>query len=346
MNKIIEVKYYKNFSKIKKIFSRNSYLKPFLDEISLIRHIYFINTQLINNIHICMSLNNKYIYPILVSMESILSNSNKEKTFISFHLLCSPDITEITISLLKSLMKHYSNFELIIYGMGNNFFYRNDKRLSQVTYYRLFIPIIINVEKIIYLDGDTLTLKDLTEMYNTPFNDNYILGILGIQAGGLDYLGIQSKIYINVGVILLNLKKIRKDNKTPLFLKMAKSKVILKHNDNTILNYVLYPKIGKLPTKFGIWNFGNKKDIEKYSNRLRIKINITEYEEALKDPGIIHNVLCWPKIWSIKSTYNRKATTCNIREKCKCTKYHNLWHFYARRTDYYREILKFSGFKK
>ena len=40
----------------------------------------------VNYIHIAMSLNNNYTYPIMVSITSILLNSNKN-TFIQFHIL-------------------------------------------------------------------------------------------------------------------------------------------------------------------------------------------------------------------------------------------------------------------
>ena len=43
--------------------------------------------------------------------------------------------------------------------------------------------------------------------------DNYIFGILDPRSDAIDYLGVKSEIYINSGVILLNLEKIRSDNK-------------------------------------------------------------------------------------------------------------------------------------
>lgn len=293
-----------------------------------------------------MSLNNIYIYPILVSMESILTNCNLNKTFITFHILCSPDTTEITLSKLKILIfRYFGNLEIIIYSMGNNFYYRSSKYLPQVTFYRLLIPIIIDVDRIIYLDGDTMTFEDLYDLYNIDFKDNYILGFLGIKSFGLDYLGIKSKTYINVGVILLNLKKIRKDKKHIDLLNITKSNIELKNDDNTVLNYALYPKIGRLPIKYGIWNYGNKLDIILYSKRLRQKINITEFEKALKRPGIIHNVLCSPKPWFTQSHYVGRYTSCKPPKLCKCTKYHNLWHFFAKKTGYYIEILNYIGEK-
>ncbi len=80
--------------------------------------------------------------------------------------------------------------------MGKNFISYKNIVFSQSTYYRLLLPIIVDTDRIIYLDGDTLTLKDLTKMYNSDFDNNYVLGVLGIASWGLDYLGIKAKNWL------------------------------------------------------------------------------------------------------------------------------------------------------
>ncbi len=64
-------------------------------------------------------------------------------------------------------------------------------------------------------------------------------------------------------------------------------------------------------------------------------------EEARKDPGVIHNDLCNPKPWHFRTNYIASVTTCQKRNNCSCIKFHNLWHFYANKTDYYEEILNY-----
>ena len=317
-------------------------LKPFVENISIISHIYIVGTKKNKNIiHICMSLNNKYLFAILVSIESILINCNKNKTFIKFHILCTPDVTRQSVVKIKSLMLKYpSNIEFVLYSMGNNFKGKKNIR-SQATFYRLLLPVIIDSDRIIYLDGDTLTLKDLTEMYNSKFENNYVLGFLGIASYGLDYLGIKSNNWVNAGTLLLNLKKIRDDNKCYDLLNVTQSGIKLTNDDNTVINYVFYPKIGKLPIKFGLFNFYDKADIERYSKFLRQKINLSEYEEALKDPGVIHNILCLPKVWNENSRYIKDWTRCEKRNNCSCDKYHKLWLYYAEKSLFYHEILDY-----
>ena len=277
-------------------------------------------------------------------MHSLLTNCNKNKNFIIYHILCTPDFNESSTIIFKSLLNKFShNVQIIFYNMGNNFSNCKNKRFSEAAYYRLLTPVIINSDRIIHLDGDTLVFSDLEEMYNLNFNDNYILGIYDYFSGGVDYLGIKSNIYINSGVILLNLKKIREDKKTIEFVNLTKSNIKLVNEDQTVINFVLYPKIGRLPSKYAIFNFEDTADIKLYINFLRTKINIKEIEDALKKPVIIHNVLCYPKLWFFNSVYQKSITKCGKRKNCSCKKYYDIWHFFAKKTDYYKEIANFTG---
>ena len=208
------------------------------------------------------------------------------------------------------------------------------------------MPLFLSLQKIIYLDADTLILKDLTEMYQAPFNNNYILGFLDVIPYGVDYLGVKSEKYINDGVVLINLEKIREDKKYIDLIQLILNHTNLHNVDQTAVNYILYPNIGRLPPKFGIFNFKDELDIDKYAKNLRQKINATEYKEALNDPGIIHLVLCSPKCWRFPTYYAQEHSMCRGPEDCLCIKYHNLWHNYANKTAFYDEIIQFIGGRK
>ena len=194
--------------------------------------------------------------------------------------------------------------------MTNTFLKFNDFRTSQASTYRLATPIIIDEDRIMHLDGDTLTFKDLSKMYKMDLNDNYFVGFLDFLCDGIDYLGIHSERYINAGVVLINLEKIRNDNKIEDLFNFLNRNVKLLNLDQTIINYVFYPKIGIMPSEFVVFNFHDESDIRKYSKYPRTKVNITELIESLNNPTIIHFVLCWPKIWDINTEYNVGFTTC------------------------------------
>ena len=323
--------------------NNDTFVKSYLDNITILNHTYNKKYKNLkknkNNINICVNLNDNYVYKLIVSMESLLSNCNKQKTFITYHVLCAPEVTENTLIILKSFMKRYSlNLEMIFYNMGNNFIFLSHRRYTQVTYYRLLLPIFINLDRILYLDGDTLTYKDISEIFQLDFNDNYVLGTLDYYSFGVDYLGLKSDRYINAGVILMNLEKIRNDKKYYDLINITNN-VILKNDDQTAINYVLYPKIGQFPIKTNVFIFYDQSDINIYLNYLRVKINETQIEEALYDPMIIHSV-GGPKFWDS----NHKSFNCSKKKDCSCNNYQCIWHSYANKTDYYQEII--SSIKK
>ena len=349
-DELIEEKKYESFDAIKNNSIKEPNVDKLLKEINIINHLFIKNIKEYkkgkNIIQITVSLNNNenYKYILYVSIYSLLSNCNKKKTFVIYHILCSPDFNESSISIFKLLFNYYGhNLEMIFYNMGNHFMNRKDSRHSQTTYYRILTPLFIDSDRIIHLDGDTLIFSDLTEMYYLDFNDNYILGTYDVFSFGVDYLGLKSQIYINAGVTLLNLEKLREDNKTFELLNFTNSNVKLTDVDQTALNFILHPKIGRLPCKYGILNFEDETDLEAYLKQLRTPVPMEELEEAFRDPAIIHIVLCFPKPWFKNSLYTKTNTACTKRQSCSCDKYFKLWHSIANKTDYYKEIKLFTG---
>ena len=334
---------------------KNKYKYEFSSIFNKINIIIYIRNCKVNklkkdktNINIVVSLNSQYAYVLLVSMSSVLVNCDKDKSFITYHLLCAPDVTSNNISHLKSFMDDYNNnLEMIFYNMTNLAETRKNCYLSTAAFFRLYSPLFINSDRIIYLDGDTLTFDDLSEMYNFNLRDNYLLGFFDIISNELDYLGVYSQRYINSGVLLFNLKKVREDNMINKIIDSINNETLILHkNDQTLLNYLFYPKIDKLPIKFGLFNFEGKSDFGPYLFNIRTKIDVNELEDAINHPVIIHNCLCVPKIWYPNPIYINFFTDCDKRGNCSCIKYHNLWHSFANKTKFYNEILQYLEFNK
>ena len=292
-------------------------------------------------------MNDNYIYPTIVSINSVLKNSNKNKTTIVYHILCPEDLKRKNINKLKTLLFIYqTNLEIIFYNMGNLFSEFKRNRFSEVTFYRLLIPIFIPIEKVIYFDSDVLVFEDIEKMYNLSFNNNYILGFLDFLSNGVDYLGLFSEKYINAGVLLLNLEMIRNEQKYYEILYMINNHKNLKNNDQTIINYIFYPKIGILPPKFGIFNFESIFDIKYlYLKSIRQKLNLAELIEAFNHPVLMHYVLCNPKVWKPNSLFIKKYTKSGTIKKTKCKKYYDIWIEYAKNTSFFREIMKYYKLK-
>ena len=280
-------------------------------------------------IYISMSLDNNAIYPTLVSMTSALENNDNNKNILVYYLLLSHDFNVKNLEIFESLKYHY-DFKIKYFFIPNIFTDMDKWRDSDTIYYKLLIPLMFpELERMIFLDGDTLIFKDISEMYNLPFNGNFVLGYPFHTPYIIDKLGINSKFYINGRVILLNIREIRKYNKDIELLKYTadKNKKVLFLEQDT-LNYVFYGKIGFLPLKYGIYLYGN---FTSYMENLRVNLNMTELKNAIDDPSIVHFCCCNPKIWNKTTEHERGFNHI-------CKRYQKEFYYYANKTDYYFDI--------
>ena len=164
-----------------------------------------------------------------------------------------------------------------------------NKNLPHTTYIRLiFSSLFKNCSKIIYLDGDTIILKDLTSMYNINIEQYYFVGQFHNGAKDEKYFRY-SKHYINAGVLLINLFQQRKDKAEEKMLKWAeKNKEYLTFKDQTIINYCFIDKVGILPPEYGILSNSFKFYIKRTKNFSLSIFNRSQYEKAYNDPVIVH----------------------------------------------------------
>ena len=288
-------------------------------------------------IHIAMACDNDNgaIYSTLVSMTSALENNNKEQNLLVYHLLLSNNFDMRKISYFESLKNDY-DFILNYFKIPPvfKFIHKKWKNTDTVEYKLLLSLIYPDIPRIIFLDGDTLIFTDISEMYNLEFNDNYLLGYPYHTADSLDKWDPDNfKIYVNGGVLLFNIHKIRKDNmdlKLLLFHGVNYTRTNFFEQDG--LNYIYKNKIGLLPLKYGVYLFGNIEEYKKeYLYKMRIDINLTELENAIEKPSIVHLCCCNPKVW-YKSTRQEKGFN-HI-----CERFQKEFYFYANKTKYYKEI--------
>ena len=289
-----------------------------------------INIYNLNNkkpINISLSLDNSHIYPSLVVMTSALENNDKNNHILIFYLLLSNNFEDKNIEIFESLKLSY---DVIInyYYMINYFDSLKKWKGSNAIYYKLFIPLLFPyIERMIHLDGDTIVFKDLWEMFNLPFNDNYFLA----QPTRKDLFKdkVLKQNTINAGVMLLNIKKIREDNKD---FELLHYLFVKKFTEQILMGYVCLPKIGYLPFKYGIFFVGDIKTyISHVEDNMIQRVNLTEVSEAMKDPSIVHELFCCPKYWY------KKTKTC-FEKSHWCKTYQNIFYYYANKTRYYKQI--------
>lgn len=200
-----------------------------------------------NKIKIAVSyaIDNKYIYPVIVSITSLVYNANNN-TFYKIYVLHPSNLTLYSKKFLQSVENKYGDRCSIKYlNMGNQYSDLNiNFKIKTPAYYRLSLPnLLLHEERIIWLDGDTLIFEDLKELIEFDMKGNLIMGFLDDRPDAIKSFGLENATVICSGVLLMDLVGLRKygfSNKTRDFI--SRNKYNLTQHDQTIINVVL-PKI-------------------------------------------------------------------------------------------------------
>ena len=243
-------------------------------------------------INVAFPVNNKYINFLYIALVSLLENSDNHSIYNIVIQFGDNDLNKKNSKLILNLENIYFNCFIHIIDMKFDFYGTIKGALDLSAYYRLKLPILFpELKRIVHLDSDTLILKDLMELYTLNFEGKYILGRLDILSNELDSLGIETKIYINTGVLLFDLYNLRKYNYTNKFMEYIKkhnNHKYLSHHDQTVINFICHDKIGILKPKFHMWPFKNKKEIYRTNKAFRTPYNITEFIMEFYEPFIVH----------------------------------------------------------
>ena len=286
-------------------------------------------------VHIAINIDNKYFYPCLVFLTSLLDNRN-DSTFYKIHILKGNSIYYIHQEKISELVKNFGkrHVKIFYYDMENDFKgATHGYYISIADYYRIALPSLLpTVDKIIYIDTDVINFKDLTEMYSLEFTDDiYFRGTLD-NIGLLDELKHIKNLtrYMNAGILMMNLKSMRKYGIEGKIRKYVHSH-FLNHHDQTAINAVCHDNFGILSVKYGTFAFNSFKDLVKF-NDAQSEINrysLEELKQAFYDPTLLHFV-GYVKPW----------------HKGYTNKNQKYWWYYAKKSGFYTEILKHYGFKK
>lgn len=263
--------------------------------------------------NICFAVNNAYAEKLAVAITSVLANNTDE--YIHFYCITT-DFSEDSKKLINSLKKAFHNWD-ITYLSPNSVDFENLQLninyISIETYYRYVIAEMLpNEDKCLYLDADLIVNGSLKELWETPLNDNYCAGVSDLY---IEHIGHKGKIgfeendlYINAGVLLLNLRLLRQDNMSEKLLANTiklQDKTI--YQDQDIINITFKEHILALNN---IYNFTSAD--AKYFSDKRKKAIVVHYTGAVKP----WHKGCKNKMKKLWTTYKEQSDTI-IKRKIK-----------------------------
>lgn len=168
------------------------------------------------HIPVVFCFDKNYVDPVTVATYSVFKSS---KNIIKFYWICYNDILPHAEFYRKALIK--LGIDITIIDINSDIFYSWKKDLivphvTNAAYLRLLIPELIKEEKIIYLDCDIICISDIVHLYETDITDVSLAGVdnflIGFDKKPTPPIINNNSIYINSGVLLMNLVKMRKNN--------------------------------------------------------------------------------------------------------------------------------------
>ena len=227
--------------------------------------------------------NNFYASLTYTSMISVLS-SKVIYSYILFYLIINDDFTPKNMKLIESLYEQFDYFNITFIKMDNRYEKAYTRRyLSKNAFYRLSLgELLPNLNKVIYLDSDTIILKDLSNLYELNFMGKIFL------ASMLTFDNEYNNFTINSGILLLNLKKMRNMKIEEHVLTLLNNNFTdLQFHDQAIINLLYKKYIGFLSPEFNRFKT-IKNYLEKYYKNTKGFYDYDTLYFSVKFPSILH----------------------------------------------------------
>ena len=216
---------------------------------------------------------------------------NNQDADIVFHLIADESVSQDDRDNLRNTICSFKGKRVVFYNINSkkvdHFPNYMEYGPSLAAYYRLFLTELLpnTIDKVLYLDGDTIVRKSLLPLWSTDISHVALAATPELAIDEMDtYTRLQYKSsfgYFNSGVLLINLRYWREHNVSPIFIEYIKNhqeSIFL--FDQDVLNYVFREKKYSLPYEY---NF-----MQKYL----LTSCYSKYEKLLsdtmKDPAIIH----------------------------------------------------------
>ena len=230
-------------------------------------------------ISIAYAPDDNYVNQTVVSMKSALEHNEQVEFIIMYSKLSAESMQKLgavggSLRLIKMDESLFSDLTL-------------SKWVTVQAWFRIKLPDLCkNLDKILYLDCDTLIRGNLDELFSLDLTDKYLAGVKDVWGVSkyVKRLGMKSGVYVNSGMLLFNCDYCRKEHFFDKVVDFAKNNAkIIEFCDQDSINkvvdehkLVISPKYNLMDTwwRGGYYEFEGEEE--------------AEYLQAKENPVIVH----------------------------------------------------------
>lgn len=248
-------------------------------------------------LHIGLCADERFSLPLGVCVTSIFMSNTMNEIFI--HILTS-GLSQDTINRLEKTALKY-NQTLKVYLIDQSLFdkYPLSEYFPQAIYFRYLLPEIlpIEIDKVLYLDCDTVAINDLKPLWDIDISDNPIAAVQDANGDDIynrNRIEIFDGKYLNSGVLLMNLNIWRKEDcfcKLTSYIKEFPERC--EFPDQDALNAIFHERTRWLSFRY---NFQSVLSEDFCQYRLH-KSNYEDICDSFRHIVVLHYSSCMIKPW-------------------------------------------------
>lgn len=264
-------------------------------------------------ISIAYAPDDNYVNQTVVSMKSALEHNEQVEFIIMYSKLSAESMQKLgtvggSLRLIKMDESQFADLTL-------------SKWVTVQAWFRIKLPDLCkDLDKVLYLDCDTLIRGNLDELFSLDLTDKYLAGVKDVWGVSkyVKRLGMKSGVYVNSGMLLFNCDYCRKEHFFDKVVDFAKNNAkIIEFCDQDSINkvvdehkLVISPKYNLMDTwwRGGYYEFEGEEE--------------TEYLQAKENPVIVH-------LTGLKPAFKGCGN-----------KFKDEWWEVAKRTNIYDELLR------
>lgn len=242
-------------------------------------------------LNVAFSSDENYARHIGVSMLSLFQNNiNFDEIYV---YIIDSDIKQETKCELNNIAKRYNRRLIYIPFEEMCAELNTDNNYSLSSYGRLFLSRIKEIDKVLYLDCDSIVISSLKNLWEEDIEQFYVAGVQdNVNVFYKTGVGLNKNYrYVNAGFLLVNLKKWREEEIENKFLNFIDDyKGSVPHHDQGVINAVCNEHILILHPRYNV-----QCPMFQYSCDQILKLDhITSYytqkeiNDAIDNPCFIH----------------------------------------------------------